>query len=340
MADQLSSLGVEFNFKRMMHTFTETLRFSAAHPFPYVPILSPSFSSLKSLVTRPVRSLLPSKSTSPLPWACSPIYHSPFNTSKDSSSPNGGTPTSSSDSDSLKSKTKHKKVKRSPGPCTLRTTSSCSAPHPEPSLPPATLFTTYGARPWSLGQIRRPTSVMTTMAGTTIRRPGRTLRVDETTNEDTDEPLLNTGERIHSSVRVRLACQGLSVDDESLWACEALLGAGWVLERGRVSDSSATVWEPGEEEYVAKCLRDGPREVTDLAWCGEYPSNGVYPVKEGDREWKWVWKGKVKGKNGEEEMQVPQELELPEEPLCGYWERVLLGLMCGEVDVWRWALGA
>ncbi len=37
------------------------------------------------------------------------------------------------------------------------------------------------------------------------------MRVDPETNEDTDEPLLNTNERIHSSVRVRLACGGLGL---------------------------------------------------------------------------------------------------------------------------------
>jgi hypothetical protein len=30
-------------------------------------------------------------------------------------------------------------------------------------------------------------------------------------------------------------------------------------------------------------------------------------------------------------------MALPEEPLVGYWERYLLGLMVGEADVWRYA---
>src|SRR3569833_1039179 len=82
-------------------------------------------------------------------------------------------------------------------------------------------------RPWGLGQTRYPNSKAQEAAGTTTRRPGLFLRADEaaTRNTLTAEPLANTNERIHSCVRVRLACGGLAVDDASAWTCAPLTTA-------------------------------------------------------------------------------------------------------------------
>ncbi|KAK3899155.1 hypothetical protein C8A05DRAFT_18372 [Staphylotrichum tortipilum] len=265
MCDQLSTLGVEFNFTRMTATFRETLRFSAAHPFPYAPFPS----------TKP-STLLP----------------------------------------------KLDSLKRSE--CSLRAHGSCPAPHPPTSTTAPVLFQN-GARPWSLGTIRAPAASLTTLAGKTVRRPGRVLRVDETTNEDTAEPLMGTNERVHSCVRVRLACGGLGLDDNTLWGCEAL--EGWRVERvGGLGEA--------EEAVVEGVRARGAREVGLPG--GEYPVEGLYAVGEGDHRWRWVWEGKVEG---EGVGRVPQVAALPEEPLVGYWERWLLGLMCGEGDVWRFAMG-
>ncbi|KAK4237622.1 hypothetical protein C8A03DRAFT_15863 [Achaetomium macrosporum] len=279
MCDQLSTLGVEFNFTRMTALFHETLCFSAAHPFPFAPgakdsspsLLNalPNFSSLKRSVSKLLR------------------------------------------------------VKR-PQECTFRSSTNplgqCFTPHPSP---PAFLLLRSGARPWGLGLIRAPAMGLTTLAGKTVRRPGRVLRVDETTNEDTAEPLLGTSERVHACVRVRVVCGGLGLDDGSIWGCEAL-----------------TLRE--EEGEVREKREMGPREVRlgtgsaggDPMVSGEYPAQVLYPVGEEDHKWKWVWKGEVKGQG---HAQVPQVLALPEEPLVGYWERYLLGLMSVERDVWRFA---
>jgi hypothetical protein len=188
-----------------------------------------------------------------------------------------------------------------------------------------------------MGAIRAPNAGLTTLAGKTVRRPGRVLRVDETTNEDTAEPLLGTNERVHACVRVRLVCGGLGLDEVGVWGCEALMGGGkdgkvgWRLERGSVLSA--------EEEGAVKGMRElGPREVRLDGMMGggkgEYPSEVLYPVGGEDHKWKWVWKGEVKGQG---HAQMPLVLTLPEEPLVGYWERYLLGLMSGEADVWRFA---
>ncbi|KXH36572.1 peptidoglycan binding domain-containing protein [Colletotrichum nymphaeae SA-01] len=178
------------------------------------------------------------------------------------------------------------------------------------------------ARPWGLGQIRYPTSRLQTWSGTTIRHPGTFMRTDPETNQDTDQPLLNTNERIHSSVRVRLACQGLAMDDDGIWDCKALAtaddGSGlWKLERGSGLNASE-----------ADSVKDG--KTRELGLDAEGDVLKPYPVQKEDGQWKWVLAGKQPNA-------FPLAGVLPEEPLTGYWERKLLALTAGNPDVWRWA---
>ncbi|KAB5511673.1 hypothetical protein GE09DRAFT_640670 [Coniochaeta sp. 2T2.1] len=188
------------------------------------------------------------------------------------------------------------------------------------------------ARPWGLGMICRPTSAVQMLAGTTIRRPGLGMRADSDTNEVLDEPLLRTGERVHSSVRVRRACMGLGLDDEGVWGCDALLKGDkgenplWKLERG-------SAFTDEEEER----LRDARPPELKRGESEEYPESHLYPVGAEDGRWKWVFAGKVEGSG--EDGRVPQAVELPEEPMVGYWERYLLALRVGEPDVWRFSEG-
>ncbi|KAH6839560.1 hypothetical protein B0I37DRAFT_439302 [Chaetomium sp. MPI-CAGE-AT-0009] len=368
MCDQLSTLGLEFNYARLTSLFHETLRFSAAHPFPYAPggsgngrsllptipklpidTLKRSFSKLIRGGKRPSTTSPKPKPTTtstttnpqnggPLPWAHPPIF----------TPPNSPQPTRRDSQECtlrlgpLLQPDAHPPAHPPFSTTTTSSTTTTTTP-PTPSGPDPQTLLRMGARPWSLGTIRAPTSALTTLAGKTVRRPGRVLRVDETTNEDTSEPLVGTRERVHASVRVRVVCGGLGLDEAGVWGCEALTGrgdgevkrrkgrGGWRLERGGALGER-------EEREVRVGLEMGPREVR--LRCGEgvegkeYPVDVMYPVGEEDHLWRWVWEGKVEG---EGQVRVPQELALPEEPLVGYWERYLLKLMIGEVDVWKFA---
>ncbi|KAI3555236.1 peptidoglycan binding domain-containing protein [Colletotrichum abscissum] len=267
MCDQLSSVGVEFNPGRMSDIFTEGLRFSAGHPFSYVP------SSWSSWL-RPRQQL---------PWANPKICP-------------------------VKASSIH------------RDEAECDGKDRHPAGGAEELWKT--ARPWGLGQIRYPTSRLQTWSGTTIRHPGTFMRTDPETNQDTDQPLLNTNERIHSSVRVRLACQGLAMDDDGVWDCKALAtaddGSGlWKLERGSGLNASE-----------ADSVKDGKTRKLDLDAEGDVLK--PYPVQKEDSQWKWVLASKHPNA-------FPLAGVLPEEPLTGYWERKLLALTAGNPDVWRWA---
>jgi len=283
MCDQLSSIGVEFNLSRVKTIFMEGLRYSAAHPFPYVP-------STKKLLSHSISDLWSSRP--PAPWATTPIF----------------------------------RLQQSSKEATHRDADDCDGTDKHPSGTPSELQTQFAPRPWSLGQTRYPTNAILLLAGTVARRPGRTMRVDGDTNADIeDAPLLRTGERVHSSVRVRLACNGLETDDAGVWQCVPLLGSSdnegaerlWRLEKG----SGFAAGEVGPSK---------PKELEHA----QYPESNLYPVEAGDSEWRWVFSSRPEGIGNS---QVPQETVLPEEPMVGYWERYLLALTVGELDVWKWA---
>ncbi|KAK0609769.1 hypothetical protein B0T17DRAFT_501294 [Bombardia bombarda] len=304
MCDQLSTLGVEFSLARMTTIFLSSLCYSAAHPFPYVP---PTKTQTLSSPLKSLGKLLPFKKnplsgSGPKPWAVPELFQYP------STSPQ-------------------------------RDAAECDGKDRHPPTPrAATEANTIEiqrlwqyARPWGTGIIRGPTSILQTAAGKTVRRPGLFMRVDENTNEDTKEPLINTCERIHSSVRVRLVAGGLGIDDREEWKCEALLRGGgqdgkqplWRLEKG-------TGFQTGEGEGWGGGWH--PRAVGLPG--GEYDGVDLYELGEGDNAWRWVYVGKVEGAGREK---VPSRVVLPEEPLRGYWERYLLGMLRGNPDVWRWA---
>jgi hypothetical protein len=77
----------------------------------------------------------------------------------------------------------------------------------------------------------------------------------------------------------------------------------------------------------------GPSKPKELEHA-QYPESNLYPVEAGDSEWRWVFSSRPEGIGNS---QVPQETVLPEEPMVGYWERYLLALTVGELDVWKWA---
>ncbi|KAI1344263.1 hypothetical protein F5Y15DRAFT_107250 [Xylariaceae sp. FL0016] len=78
-------------------------------------------------------------------------------------------------------------------------------------------------RPWSLGAIRSVQSPIYDVLGGVTRTPGMYHKINPKNGRRTAAFLEDTNERIHSSVRVRLACEGLGLDDKDRWMCAALL---------------------------------------------------------------------------------------------------------------------
>lgn len=226
----------------------------------------------------------------------------------------------------------------SPVPCSApkpdqhRDTIDCTGKDHHPRGSPQELWS-FNGRPWGLGQTRYPDSFFTVAAGTIVRRPGCFTRVDPDTNLDTDEPLLNTNERVHSCVRVRLACDGMGMDDRKAWRCAPLLqddsqhsSPVWRLERAR--DMEAQQLARDEASWREEMKRPDEHQYGGVA---------VYEAHKGDGDWQWVFEEDAVVKNGVGHRVRPPVRVLPEEPMVGYWERHLLALTRGAADVWRLA---
>ncbi|KAF9871718.1 hypothetical protein CkaCkLH20_10916 [Colletotrichum karsti] len=164
-------------------------------------------------------------------------------------------------------------------------------------------------RPWGLGAIQKTSSLVYSLAGKITRSPGLYKGVNPKT-EARDGPFLkDTNERIHSSVRVRLACQGLGLNDKATWENPALK-KHWELVRTMTKYPDPVPhhphWEPED----------------DNAMFVEHPSNS--------ETGRWVWKYCGTHKH------TPECKIMVEEPL-GPYERHLLKLTGGNPCVYHWA---
>lgn len=204
-------------------------------------------------------------------------------------------------------------------------TANCSGVDPHPGGTPQQLWTIGPPRSWALGQTRYPDSWPTIVTGKIVRHPGCFMRVDPETNADTDEPLVDTNEKVHSCVRVRLACQGMGMDDHRVWPCQSLLQDD--------SGSGRPVWRLERDDEAQGRRTTGSQAVGR----DRQPGDWVYQTEEGDGRWRWVFDEEAVVKNGLGHRVKPPVRVLPEEPMMGFWERHLLALIRGEVDVWRWA---
>lgn len=211
---------------------------------------------------------------------------------------------------------------------------NCTGKDHHPRGSPQSLWATGPPRPWGLGQTRSPDSWLQLAPGTVVRHPGCFMRVDPETNLNTDEALTNTDERIHSCVRVRLACEGRAMDDRGAWQCPSLLrddsgGRGrpaWRLEKAGAAEVERATGPQGawwEEELERPGMG--------------YDENWLYRFQKGDGQWRWVFDQDSVVKTAAGDVVRPPVRVLPEEPVTGYWERHLLALTRGQADVWRWA---
>lgn len=160
-------------------------------------------------------------------------------------------------------------------------------------------------RPWGLGAINKKSSLMYWFSGTTSRTPGLYKQTDPKTDLDSDRFLQDTNERVHSSVRVRLACKGLDLNDKAIWTCPAL--AGWKLSRSKEKFEDPVPNHPSWE-----------------------PEGGPADDPNDNDKGRWVWEfaGPEKG--------APKQRMMVEEPL-GPHERYLLKLAGGTPNVFEFA---
>ncbi|KAH8164145.1 hypothetical protein CIB48_g4094 [Xylaria polymorpha] len=188
-------------------------------------------------------------------------------------------------------------------------------------------------RPWSLHYIQSATGPLYNLIGSVSRAPGMYKKIDPKSGRPLPEFLEDTNERIHPSVRVRLACEGLGLNDSDVWNCPSLLRF-WRPRRvtqqffdpvsrtadwGPVSGASqpATTAQPSEEAGSSTANRTtGSTESLQM----------LRP--EPSERWVWEYIGP--------EITAPAVRTMVEENL-GPYEQRLLALAAGKVHVYKYA---
>ncbi|KAK0265693.1 hypothetical protein LTS09_000929 [Friedmanniomyces endolithicus] len=116
-------------------------------------------------------------------------------------------------------------------------------------------------RPWSFGEIFDGMAGIYVLGGRKIRTPGRYCAVDPTNGQQTHEPLLNTCEYVHSSVRARVKLKGPGIDDRGVYDCKALYDWKLVIESREDGGKGPNVlWRARSrpEEGFVKMLPEAP----------------------------------------------------------------------------------
>lgn len=178
-------------------------------------------------------------------------------------------------------------------------------------------------RPWGLGNLEASSSIVNWVTGQTPRTPGQYRQTNPHTGDDHHGPfLLDTNERVHSSVRVRLACRGLGVNDKGEWAAPAL--GNWRLRKttARYEDPVPRDpdWDPRNHAAVSRVVA---RDKTSD--CGRKPNDTT-----GER-WIWEYVGPEKDAPTDRKQRV-----MVEEPL-GPYERFFLNQVGGIPNVYVFA---
>ncbi|KAI1331237.1 hypothetical protein F5Y16DRAFT_360964 [Xylariaceae sp. FL0255] len=192
-------------------------------------------------------------------------------------------------------------------------------------------------RPWSLHMISTERSFLTTLMGRITRAPGLYHKADPKTGRPTVEFLEGTNERIHPSVRVRLSCQGLGLNDKDLWSCAALLKY-W--RPRRVADE---FFDPVSRtaDWGSSSPQNQPKTTGVVPEQSSQPSDNTIAVNQipeflqmlsinPSKRWVWEYIGP--------EDNAPPTLVMVEENL-GPYEQILLKLAAGKVHVYQYAEG-
>ncbi|ORY69776.1 uncharacterized protein BCR38DRAFT_502653 [Pseudomassariella vexata] len=165
-------------------------------------------------------------------------------------------------------------------------------------------------RPWSLHTTHSSGNAIYKLVGDITRTPGLYKKINPNTGQPTKAFLEDTNERIHSSVRVRLACQGLGADDKEVWKCLPL------LELWRPRQVPVQFHDPIPDHAVW-----GPNGVIEEP--GPSTANPPGPTADGLR-WVWEYIGPEEG--------APTIRTMVEENM-GPYEKHLLKLSTGKEDV-------
>jgi hypothetical protein len=182
-------------------------------------------------------------------------------------------------------------------------------------------------RPWGLGAITSKNSLLYWLSGSTVRHPGQYRHMDPNTERDEGEWYQNTNERIHSSVRIRMACEGLDLNDDAVWKCPAL--KNWTLKRSNDTSGDPV---PAVSFSAVDLDVEKPSAGTQNGIQGVERSTPT-ETRVGEIRTGWVWEYSGPEKEAHPD---PKQRLLVEEPL-GPYERYVIKVTGGTPNVYEFA---
>lgn len=177
-------------------------------------------------------------------------------------------------------------------------------------------------RPWALGAINGATNPLYALAGKKARTPGLYKQVNSKAHGVKPEFLVATNEKIHASVRVRLRCKGLGLNDSAVWEAEAL--KKWKLVRTGELSSGASGNGSGVDSRTSSV--SGKGKAREIQTWGP-PLEEQEDVGDVGR-WTWVYVGR--------ERKAPPIRRMEEEGM-GPYERYWLKLAGGAPNAYHFA---
>ena len=132
--------------------------------------------------------------------------------------------------------------------------------------------TGQSVREWGTGKIHDSMTLFFRLGGSKIRTPGEYCETDRKHGSAkeiaTTRKLENTGERIHSSVRIRMGRQGLGYNDKGTYDSEALQGWTMKATEQAAAPTPVDVHSPGA---VVK------GKISDVRWVKKLPGDKETP---------------------------------------------------------------
>ena len=140
-------------------------------------------------------------------------------------------------------------------------------------------------RPWSFGKIYNSMAGIYALGGERIRTPGRYYVVDPADGRETDEPLADTHEYIHPSVRTRFKLKGPGYNDHGQYTPRALKDWRLVVdedEGGRRRPDVFWQLKTGQKNVTTRVLPESPlwpleRELLEMDPDRELEDYVLYP---------------------------------------------------------------
>lgn len=159
-------------------------------------------------------------------------------------------------------------------------------------------------RPWSFGRLWDGVKHIYALGGTAVRKPGRYCATDPTNGKETREPLIDTREYIHPSVRARIKLGGPGIDDEGRYECKSLQDWKLVIENEDAGGRPDIFWRSRDrpEEDFVESLPEAPLRALEMELLDYDPETRDYVLKpSGMRKRKSVKSKKSRSRRGDDE---------------------------------------